>query len=377
MGRNIDYDQMSDTYRRIKKRRARERRRRKRKEQMMKLLAVIIFAVLIVAGIIFGIVKATKDNTEAGTVEAGTVETGNAETTTQEQGGDAVSTSEHVEKEEPVPVAAQAETAKYPKLEGFVPITVSEIVAPYQALYCVEENALLAGRGATTKIYPASMTKVMTLIVATEHLKDMDETFLMTSEIIDRLVREEASRAGFEAGEPVRVEDLFYGLALPSGADAATALAILTAGSEEAFVDLMNQKVKELGLKNTHFTNPTGLHDNNQYSTPLEIAMIMAYAMEKEQCAKVMSTYEYVTKPNEFHPEGILLTSTMFSRMYGDEVEGVTILAGKTGFTTEAGNCLVSYAVKGEKHYVAVSAGADGRWKVIFDAFELYGRYIK
>lgn len=370
MGKNIDYNQMSDTYRRIKKRRARERRRRKRREQMMRLLVIIICAVFIVVGIIFYIAKAqaSKENKETVTPET---------TTAQTQGETAAGTSEHVEKEVPVPVVAQAETTKYPKLEGFIPVTDSEIEAPYQALYCVEDNALLAGRQASSKIYPASMTKVMTLIVATEHLKDMDETFLMTSEIIDTLVLEEASRAGFEAGEQVRVEDLFYGLALPSGADAATALAILTAGSEDAFADLMNQKVKELGLKNTHFTNATGLHDDNQYSTPLEIAMIMAYAMEQEKCAKVLSTYEYVTKPNEFHPEGLLLTSTMFSRMYGDEVEGVTILAGKTGYTMEAGNCLVSYAVKGEKHYIAVSAGADGRWKVVYDAFELYGRYIK
>jgi D-alanyl-D-alanine carboxypeptidase (penicillin-binding protein 5/6) len=105
------------------------------------------------------------------------------------------------------------------------------------------------------------------------------------------------------------------------------------------------------------------------------MAVIMAYAMENETCAQVLSTYQYTTEETEQHPEGILLTSTMFSRMYGDEVTGVQILAGKTGYTIEAGNCLVSYAEKNNKHYVAVSAGATGKWQVIYDAFSLYEQY--
>lgn len=365
MGSKIDYEEMSDVYRRIKKRRAKERYRRKRRARRMKSIMMLAFVLVVGIGsilFVLGLFRKDKNGLEE-------------EMTTEHA---SVIENAILERTEIRPVVAEAKTREYPKVDGdFISITTSDIVSPYQALYSVEDNRLIAGRSATSRIYPASMTKVMTLIVAVEHLKDLEDTFQMTSEIIDPLVREEASRAGFESGENVRVEDLFYGLILPSGADAAAGLAILSAGSEEAFVDLMNEKCEELGLKNTHFTNPSGLHNSNQYTTPLEMAVIMAYAMEDETCARILSTYQYTTKPNEFHPEGILLTSTMFSRMYGDEVEGMTILAGKTGYTMEAGNCLVSYARKGEQNYVAVSAGAGGKWNVIFDAFELYKRYVK
>ena len=163
---------------------------------------------------------------------------------------------------------------------------------------------------------------------------------------------------------------------MPSGADAAYGIARLAAGSQEAFVELMNEKCDELGLKNTHFCNPSGLHDENQYTTPAEMALIMKYAMSNEECAKVLGTYQYTTEATPQHPQGISLTSTMFSRMYGNEVEGVTIKAGKTGYTDQAHNCLVNYAVKGDKEYVTVMAAAGNRWYVIFDGFKILERYL-
>ena len=138
----------------------------------------------------------------------------------------------------------------------------------------------------------------------------------------------------------------------------------------------MNAKCAEIGLKNTHFANTSGLYDADQYTTPVEMGMIMEYAMQNELCAKVLSTYQYTTAPSPQHPGGIALTSTMFSRMYGTEAEGVTITAGKTGYITESGNCLVSYAVKGDKHYVCVTSGGTNKWDSIFDDIELYGNYL-
>ena len=148
-------------------------------------------------------------------------------------------------------------------------------------------------------------TKVMTLIVVSEHIKDIPNTYTFEYEMLNRLFREEASVAGFLEGETVDVEDMLYGLILPSGADAAEALAIMVAGSNEAFAELMNQKCQELGLKNTHFANPTGLYDDNQYTTPAEMAMIMEYAMKDDLRAKVLGTYQYTTKPTAQHPEEI------------------------------------------------------------------------
>ena len=204
----------------------------------------------------------------------------------------------------------------------------------------------------------------------------MTKMYQFTNKLLYPLYNAQASVAGFGTNEIVPVSDLFYGMILPSGADAAAALAEIVAGSEEQFAVLMNKKCEELGLKNTHFVNSTGLYDDEQYTTPSEMAMIMKYAMENSECAKVLSTFQYTTEKTTQHPDGILLTNTMFSRMYGTEVEGVTITAGKTGYTDEALNCLVSYAVKGDKSYICVTSHAHNKWHCVFDSFEIYGNYL-
>lgn len=251
-----------------------------------------------------------------------------------------------------------------------------EISGRYAVLLDIENNRVLASRKCTEKIYPASITKIMTLIVAVEHIEDFNDTFTMTYEIIKPLVDSDATRAGFTEGENCQLSDLLYGAILPSGADATVALAEYISGSEAEFVKLMNEKVKEIGLKNTHFTNTSGLHDADHYTTALDLAVIMEYAMENDICKKILSTYKYTTHATEQHPEGIELESTMFSRMYGTEVENVNIIAGKTGYTAEAGHCLVSYADKDGKKYIAVSMDAEGRYKPIFDIFTIYRNYL-
>ena len=267
-------------------------------------------------------------------------------------------------------------TVNYPTISpSYKTIASDKVLSPYIALLDIENDSIIAGREYNQKIYPASMTKVMTLIVAVEQIKDVNATFTMTNEILYPLVQQNATRAGFDPGEKCSAVDMFYGLILPSGADAAAGLAQMISGTEDNFAALMNKKCQEMGLKNTHFTNASGLYNDNQYTTPMEMALIMEYAMKDETCAKVLSTYQYTTRATEQHPEGIPLTSTMFSRMYGTEVEGVTITAGKVGYTIEAGNCLVSYAVKGDEHYVAVTGGATNKWHSIYDAFEIYRDY--
>lgn len=267
-------------------------------------------------------------------------------------------------------------TVQYPtKSDKFTTVTSENIRSEKVILVDVENNQVIAGKNWEGTIYPASMTKVMTLIIAVENLKSMDQTYTMTIDIVDPLVRENASRAGFDPGEVVNAMDMLYGLILPSGADAAIGLANMISGSEAEFVKLMNKKCEEMGLKSTHFVNTSGLHDANQFTTLTEMAMIMEYAMQEETCAKILSTYQYTTKPTSQHPEGILLTSTMFSRMYGDEPDGAVITAGKTGYVIEAGNCMVSYGNRGDRHFIVVTASGTNKWHSIFDAIELFGKY--
>ncbi len=265
----------------------------------------------------------------------------------------------------------------------------NDISSDYAILIDLENNTVLASKKGDEKMYPASMTKMMTLIVAAEHAENLDDTFEMTTAITDPLFLENASVAGFLNGEQVTLRDLMYGLILPSGADCAVALALYTAGSEAAFADMMNEKVAELGLKNTHFMNPTGLHDENQYSTCHEIALILEYALRDDFMRTVLSTYKYTTEKTPQHPDGITLYSTMQSRMYGNEAPGMFVLGGKTGYTTEAGNCLASYAVKYDKDtekeddlksktpgYIFVSAHGGSVWAPIFDAINMYATVV-
>ena len=248
----------------------------------------------------------------------------------------------------------------------------------------VESNTVLASKGGDAKIYPASMTKIMTLIVAAESVDDLDETFTMTAEITDPLYIENASVAGFLVGEKVTVRDLIYGLILPSGGDGALGLAYHIAGSEEAFAELMNEKAEELGLKNTHFTNCTGLHNDDHYSTCHEIGLILEYAIKDDFMREVLSTYQYTTESTPEHPEGILLTSTLLSRMNGDESGTVFVQGGKTGYTIEAKNCLATFATKlipgmseeslkaQPPKYILVTAGSGEKFGPVFAAIDIY-----
>ena len=343
----------------------RRRRRKRRVQSIIRCTILLLIIAIIITLVVFG-VKSCTSKGKTKTASEGEINSDNIET----ENVNAEVTEPEEEPENKIKLT-------YPDTSGMENLVSEEIKSPYVVVLDVTDNKVLAGRNAETRIYPASMTKVMTLIVAVENIDDLSKKFTMTSEIIDPLYMDQASRAGFDPGEEVTAKDLMYGLILPSGADGAVGLAQMVAGTEEEFVKLMNEKCAEMGLKNTHFTNTSGLHNEEHYTTPVEQAMILEYAMQNETCAEILSTYQYTTEATEKHPEGILLTSTMFGRMYGDEVPGVTIKAGKTGYTQEALQCLVSYAESNDKKYVVVTAGASGRWDCIYDDFSLYGKYCE
>ena len=239
----------------------------------------------------------------------------------------------------------------------------------------VDSNEIIAYNGERYRMYPASLTKVMTLIVAVENVDNLRDTVLITDKMVTPYIEEDASRAGFLPGETPTVKDLLYGLILCSGADAASAIANHVAGSEKKFVELMNKKAEEMGLYATHFTNAVGLHDPQHYSTAEDMAMILEYAIGNKTCKKILSTYEYKFHETEQNPEGLTFTSTLFTRMYGDEVEGVKILGGKTGFTDKAGNCIESFAVINGETYILVLCGGTTNWNMVYDTLSAYSVY--
>ena len=241
----------------------------------------------------------------------------------------------------------------------------------------VQSGTVLAEKGMDEKIYPASMTKVMTLLVAAENLPDLDATFTMTQAIIDPLYLAGASMAGYVNGETVTMRDLLYGAVVPSGAEATEALAQAVAGSEEAFVAMMNEKAAALGLTNTHFMNTSGLHDENHYSTVREIALILQAALENETCTEILSAENYRASETEQHPDGLAMTNKFLYRVHHEyALNGAEITAAKTGYTAEAMNCCASAGKTPDgRSVICVTANAWTGEFCIEDHIALYTKY--
>lgn len=250
----------------------------------------------------------------------------------------------------------------------------------YAILISLSDNKVLAARQPHTLMYPASMTKVMTVLVAAEHLESEDylnDVFTITQAIEGFSYDNGCSNVGFSVDEKVTVEDLFYGTILPSGADAAMGLAEYIAGDQETFVAMMNEKAEELGLSgSTHFANCIGIYDDENYTTPADMAVIMNAAINNPLCFKVLSAHTYTTTHTYYHPEGITV-SNWFLRRIEDKQDTGVVYCGKTGFVNESLNCAVSYAVDEEgKGYICCTGYGHGGWKVIYDHVALYSKYF-
>lgn len=243
----------------------------------------------------------------------------------------------------------------------------------------LKTRKIIAERNYKKKLYPASTTKIMTLLVAAENIENLNDTFTMTRDITDPLFIAEATVAGFLIDETITLKDMLYGLILPSGADAAVGLATKIAGDEAAFVQLMNEKVEKLGLKNTHFTNTSGLFHKDHYSTVYDMAIILEEAMKSPLCREVLSTYQYTTSKTPQHEEGILLSSTLFTYMKGTEPETATITGGKTGFVNESGYCIASFGQNNlnGNEYIVVTFKNSSKWPAFYGQIDLYKQFAK
>ncbi|MBQ3791147.1 MAG: D-alanyl-D-alanine carboxypeptidase [Lachnospiraceae bacterium] len=257
-------------------------------------------------------------------------------------------------------------------------IVDEEVQSTYAVLVNAETGEVVAGKGADEVTSPASMTKILTLLVAVEHLTDLDETVVMTQEVGDFIYRKDLSAVGFQVGDVIPVRDLLYGTILPSGADAAMLLAQHVAGSEEAFVGMMNDKIAELGLSETaHFSNPVGLYDSENHCTMKDMAMILKAAVENELCREVLSAHTYTTTGTQDHPEGIEISNWFLRRIEDKDAHGEVICA-KTGFVDQSGCCAASYQISNDGgHYICVTGNAWSSWRCIYDHVRIYDLYTK
>lgn len=254
----------------------------------------------------------------------------------------------------------------------------TDVLSAHSVLVDLSTDTILAAKDAESRIYPASMTKILTVLVAAEHVSDLDDTFTMTSDITGYSLTNGCSAAGFVGGETIPVRDLFYGTILPSGGEAAVGLATYVAGSQEAFVELMNEKLEELGLSGTaHFTNCVGLFDENHYCTALDMAMILKAAVENDFCREVLSAKVYTTALTQQNPEGIIL-SNWFLRRIEDKDCGGEVLCAKTGFVNQSGDCAASYEISASgKPYICVTVNTYNSWRCIYDHVAMYQLYAK
>lgn len=260
--------------------------------------------------------------------------------------------------------------------------TIGEDVISQHAILINENtNEIIAQKDADAVVSPASMTKILTVLVAAEHLESMealDDDFTITIEMTDFAYRNGCSIAGFKNDEVVKVRDLFYGTILPSGGDAAMALAIYTAGSHEAFMDMMNEKLDELGLSETaHFTNCVGLYNEEHHCTVYDMAMILKAAVQNAWCRDVLSLHRYTTTPTELTPEGNNL-SNLFLRRIEDRDTGGLVLCAKTGFVNQSGSCAASYMISDSGvPYICVTTNSMSAWKCIADHVAIYTSYAQ
>ena len=271
--------------------------------------------------------------------------------------------------ETPAPASLSTETDATQTLD-------LELYSEHAVLIDLETNTVIAEKDPDAKIYPASMTKVMTALVACEQITDWDATFTMTQAIIDPLFLSDATMAGFVNGEEVSMTDLVYGALLPSGAEATEALAQTIAGSTEGFVALMNEKAAELGLTNTHFVNDSGLHDEDHYTTVREMAVILEAAMANERCRAALSAVFYTSAPTTQNPEGVAMINKFLYRIGQYELGDAAVEGAKTGFTSQAMNCCASFGTAANgRPVVCVTAHAWTGDFCVEDHIALYTTY--
>jgi D-alanyl-D-alanine carboxypeptidase (penicillin-binding protein 5/6) len=224
------------------------------------------------------------------------------------------------------------------------------------------------------------MTKVMTLIVIAENLKSeasLNEVLTIEYE------RGTHSGYGLEVGEKLTVKDLIYAAILQSDGVACLTLADYIAGSEANFVQLMNEKAKEMGIgDSTLFQNCTGLHHKYHYSTCRDVAIMMAYAMKNPLCTSVLTSLKYTPSDNFRPSAGATFWHTFLHNQISDgniQPKNAEIIGGKTGWTgNDSGYCIASY-VKGDNghYYVSVTAKA-GSWQAnVQDILNIFNEYVE
>ena len=302
------------------------------------------------------------------------------------------------------------------------PEETQQMTSRYMVLIDLSDDSIVAKRDSDLVVYPASMTKILTVLTACDVIKDLNDTYVITQEEIQYAYSHDCSAVGFLDGETVTVKDLLYGTIVCSGGDAAVGLANYCYGSHDAFVEKMNEKVAELGLSETaHFTNVVGIFNEDLHCTMEDMAVILATAFQNDLCREILSTRVYTTTPypsflpksetgedgavstdnenatdeqtdtkeddttEEETAEAILQVATTgitisnwFMRRIEDKDTGGEVLGAKTGFVNASGFCAASYYKSASgKEYICVTGDTYSSWRCIYDHVGIYRSLAK
>ena len=241
-----------------------------------------------------------------------------------------------------------------------------DITGEYVTLYNMNEDTLLYSKNDTKKTSIASLTKMMTTLVAIEEIDNLDKIVTIKERDFEGTVG--YSKAGFKVGDKVTYLDLLYGIILPSGADAVNAVVNNTLGYDK-FIKKMNETAKRLGMNDTSYANPVGKDDENNYSTSNDLAKLLKYALKNKTFKTIFTTKNYKTS------NGINLESTV--NRYENILNTNEIKGAKSGFTKDAGRCLASITTLNNVDYllVVINSSTTSPYNAIKDTITIYDYY--
>ena len=235
---------------------------------------------------------------------------------------------------------------------------------------------ILFDKAKDKKMYPASLTKLMTALLTVEN-KSMEDTTVVSKTAIEGINKYESSNVDLDVGDVLTVDELMHALLIPSANDAANVLAEFVGGSIADFVNMMNARAKEIGCKNTNFANPNGLHDDNHYTTAFDMALIAREAMKHHEISEIVSQWSFVMENSgyTYASTNHLVSRYVYVDYYYENATGI-----KTGYTDEAQRTLAASATDGEHSIITVVMGCpdndDGSFTSFVDAKQLLSHFL-
>lgn len=246
------------------------------------------------------------------------------------------------------------------------------------ALFDMDDREVLYSKDVFERMYPASITKIMTALVAIKE-GDLKSRVLVTDDAV--ITEPGATLCGIEPGDTLTLEQLLYGLMLPSGNDAGAAIAVHIAGSIEAFSDMMNEEAVRLGATGTHFVNPHGLNDPDHYTTAYDLYLIFNEALKYPVFRQIVGTTAYTANYHNKNSEPVSKTwkgSNWFMTGERETPDGLKVFGGKTGTTKAAGYCLIMASRDdSDKEYISVVLKADSRPHLYDNMTNIISKIVK